>query len=238
MKTGITINDQHVSIPYTWEDVTFSQYLSMKDCKDDAALLSVLTGFNIELCQQIKPEILSAILSPVESLGEPEMLEDVQILGGPVPSRVGSMEFARKVNCDALSRNYQDEEMIGRMVAIYCSQGIEDEDIELTYALILSEPVTHVVSAGRLISNQLIELQKNEKLIKQPEYESEEWSAGITEFKKYGVFGLVRSIALRHHCTLEDVFKWSYNSVLLELQYSADENAYQRKLNKILNRKK
>lgn len=210
----------------------------MNDCKDDATLLHILTGIDIELCQRIKPDILAAILSPIESLGEPELIDDVQILGKDVPSKIGSMEYARKVNCDALSRNYKDEEMIGRMVAIYCADGIEDEAIELTYKLILNEPFPCVISAGRLISNQLIELQKMEALIKSPEYESEEWSAGITEFKKYGVFGLVRGIALRHHCTLDDVFKWSYNSVLLELQYSADESAYQRKLNKILSRKK
>ena len=238
MKTGITINGQSVHIPSTWDDVTFSQFLQMKDCKDDSVLLSVLTGIDVELCRQIKPNILEAILSPVANIGEVEMLDDVQILGKPVPSKVGSMEFARKVNCDALSRNYQDEEMIGRMVAIYCAQGIEDEDIEAMYQLVLGESFTCVVSAGRLISNQLIEMQKVEEKIKKPEYENEEWQAGIDDFKKYGVAGLVRGIALRHHCTKEDVFKWSYNSVLLELMQAADENAYQRKLNKILNHKK
>ena len=238
MKTGITINGQSVHIPSTWDDVTFSQFLQMKDCKDDSVLLSVLTGIDVELCRQIKPNILEAILSPVANIGEVEMLDDVQILGKPVPSKVGSMEFARKVNCDALSRNYQDEEMIGRMVAIYCAHGIEDEDIEAMYQLVLGESFTCVVSAGRLISNQLIEMQKVEEKIKKPEYENEEWQAGIDDFKKYGVAGLVRGIALRHHCTKEDVFRWSYNSVLLELMQAADENAYQRKLNKILNHKK
>jgi hypothetical protein len=81
-------------------------------------------------------------------------------------------------------------------------------------------------------------MQKAEESIKAPEYESEEYLAGIGDFKKYGVFGLVRGIALRFHCTKDDVYKWSYNSEILELRYSADESAYARKLNKALSRKK
>jgi len=237
VKTGVTINDQPIDIPTTWDEITFGQFLRMKDATD-AEALSILTGIDLELCQQIKPEILAAILSPVSELGEVQFNDEPTILNKEVPTSIGKLEFSRKVNCDNLARKYEDEEMVGRMVAVYCAEGTEDEDIEATYELILNEPFTSVVSAGKLISDQLIELKKSEDKIRPPEYENEELRAGIKDFSKYGIFGLVRGIALRHHCTLEDVYGWSYNSVLLELKYSSDENAYQRKLNRIMSQKK
>ena len=237
MKTGVTINDQPIDIPTTWDEITFGQFLRMKEATD-AEALHILTGIDLELCQQIKPEILEAILSPVSELGEVVFNDEPIISNNPVPTSIGKLEFSRKVNCDNLARKYEDEEMVGRMVAVYCAEGTEDEDIEATYELILNEPFTSVVSAGKLISDQLIELKKSEDKIRPPEYENEELRAGIKDFSKYGIFGLVRGIALRHGCTLEDVYGWSYNSVLLELKYSSDENAYQRKLNRIMSQKK
>jgi hypothetical protein len=238
MKTGITINDQPIEIPASWDEVTFGQAIAMKAVTSDADVLAIFTGLGVEVCNQIDPDILAVILQPFSTTNQPEIKESVQILGKFVPSSIGKLEFARKANCDALNGKYEDEEMVGRMVAIYCAEGIEDEDIADTFTKLLDQPFTDVLSAGKLISNQLIEMQKNEATIKSPEYESAEFSAGIGDFKKYGVFGLVRSIALRWGCTKDDVFKWSYNSVLLELRYSADESAYQRKLNRILNPKK
>ncbi len=235
MKTGITINDQPVLVPSSWNEITFGQYLELSKAETDAQTMAALTGVDIKLCEQVSPEMMAVILEPSSKLGDVVYLDMPTIENKEVPRNLGSMEFARKVNCDALKCS--DEERVGKMVAIYCANGIEDEDIDTMYASVLNESFANVVSAGKIISEQLVELRKGEEVIKAPEYTSEEWSAGINEFKKYGVFGLVRGIALRHHCSMQDVFGWSYNSVLLELQYSADENAYQRKLNSILSRK-
>jgi hypothetical protein len=196
--------------------------------------MHVLTGIDLAVCERVRPELIEAIVYPSTVMGEPELIDSPMIFGNEVPRRIGSMEFARKVNVDAL----KDDDRVGRMVAIYCADGIEDEDISAAYGRVLDEPFTHVLSAAKIISDQLIALKKSEEKIQAPSYESEELRAGIKDFSKYGVFGLVRGIALRHHCTFEDVYRWPYNSVLLELRISADENAYQRRLNRILSSKK
>lgn len=238
MKTAVSINGQPIEVPSDWNEITYGQFLRLKDVKTDTETLSIFTGLDVETCQQINPSVLEAILSPVNELGELPTIDNPLIFGKTVPASIGKLEYARKVNCDNLHRKYKDEEVVGRMVAIYCAEGIEDEDIEATYEQIMNEPITQVISAGKIISDQLVKLQKSEEKIPSPQYENEELRAGIKEFAKYGIFGLVRGIALRHGCTMEDVYKWSYNSVLLELRISAEENAYQRKLNKILNSKK
>jgi hypothetical protein len=238
LKTAITINDKPVEVPSDWSEITYGQYLRLKDADTDAKVLHVFTGVDSHYFEDIAPNVLQAILLPTYELGEVPTIDEPLILGKSVPTAIGKMEYARKVNCDNLQKKYEDEEMVGRMVAIYCADGIEDEDIEATHTNLLNEPITQVMSAGKVISDQLIELQKSEEKIPSPQYESEELRAGIKEFAKYGVFGLVRGIALRHGCTMEDVYKWSYNSVLLELRISAEENAYQRKLNKILSKQK
>jgi hypothetical protein len=238
LRTAITINGQPVTIPATWAELTFGQALALESATTDAEILAAVSGLPLDTCQSIRPELMPAILWPINELGEvPQSGE--WTLTMPRPRPLGSMEFARKVNVDALSRTDADPtEVMGRTVAIYCAEGIEDEDIEACYARLMDEPFPSVADAARYLSGQLAELVKAEAAIKSPEYDAEEWQAGIDDFKKYGTFGLVRSIALRHHCTDEDVYRWSYNKVVLELQYAADENAYQRKLNRILSRKK
>ena len=237
MKTAITINSQHVTIPETWGDVTFRQAIALQAAKNDAEVLAAVSGIALDICQQIPPAKLAAIIWPINALGELPT-SDEWTLPIPKPKALGSLEFARKVNVDALTRlNLDPIEILGRIVAIYCADGIEDEDIERCYSQVLDMPFPSVADAGKYLSDQLTEMSKAEAYIKAPEYDSEEWQAGIDDFKKYGTFGLVRGIALRHHCTDQDVYKWSYNKVVLELQYAADENAYQRKLNRILNNK-
>ena len=103
---------------------------------------------------------------------------------------------------------------------------------------VLGENFICVFSAGQKLIEQLNKLNESEKKISSPNYRSEEIRAGINDFKKYGVMSLVRGIALKWGISKDDVFKWSYNEVLLELKISADENNYQRKLSEILNPKK
>lgn len=237
MRTGITINDTPVEVPSSFDEITFGQFIKLKEAETDSETMSVLTGIDVEVCKLIPTETMDVILAPASNLGDIEHIDKPLIFGKPVPTNIGQLEYARKVNCDNLSRNYKDEEIVGRMVAIYCADGIDDKDIEAAYSEVLNESIVNVISAGQVISEQLKQLQKSEEKIPPPSYESEELRAGIKEFSKYGVWGVVRGIALRHHCTMEDVYKWSYNSVLLELRYSAEENAYQRKLNRILSKK-
>lgn len=237
MKTAIKINGQYVNIPESWEDVTLKQAIELNAVKTDAEVLHIISGIELETCKLIRPEQLAAIIWPINALGELPTSNDWK-LPFPQPKSLGSMEFARKVNVDGLVKMQLDPlEMMGRVVAVYCAGGIDDKDIESCYNKVLNMPFPHVADAGKYLSDQLAEMSKAEDSIRSPEYESEEWQAGIEDFKKYGTFGLVRSISLRYHCTDEDVYKWSYNKVVLELRYSADENAYQRKLNKILSAK-
>jgi len=237
LKTAIKINGQAVEIPTEWSEVTFGQFLRLKDADTDAKMLHALTGIDIEVCEQINVDYLNAILLPVIELGDVPDIDNPLIFGKEVPANIGRMEYARKVNCDNLARKYSDEEAIGRLVAIYMADGIDDEDIEDAYNRVLNEPFPSVIGAGKLLSEKLKKLNESESKIPSPVYESEELRAGIKDFAKYGVFGLVRGIALRHHCKMEEVYQWPYNSVILELRYSAEESAYQRKLNRILNKK-
>lgn len=237
MKTAIKINGQHVTIPATWEEVTLKQAIALNLAKTDAEVLNAISGINLAICNAIDPVKLAAIIWPINAIGELPTSEE-WTLTLPKPKPLGKLEYARKVNADGLHKSNLDPiEMMGRLVAIYCAKGIEDEDIDSCYSMLLDMPFPSVNDAGRFMLNQLEEMGKAEATIRAPEYESEEWQAGIDDFKKYGTFGLVRGISLRHHCTDEDVYRWSYNKVVLELRYSADENAYQRKLNKILSNK-
>lgn len=225
-----------IKLPSTWEEITLGQYLSIVRSKDNAEALSKLTGAD---CSNLTEEELFAALYPIYSILEekPPKVEATEILGQPIPA-IARKEFARKMNADLAAKKYTGEELLARIVAIYLAQSIDDESIENFWKLLQNEPFIFVLSAGNNIAEQLAELRKSEDKIRKPEYEREEISAGVSDFKKYGVFGIVRSLALRWSCDVEEIYKWSYNKVLLELKYSADENAYQRALTRNLSKRK
>ena len=240
MKTALKINDLPVEIPASWDELTFGQFLSISKAQTDAEILSGVTGIELQLCDQVNPELLSILLHPlIELMNEtPVVIDRPEVLGLPFPEKIGRKEFARKVNCDAAMKKLKGMELIGRVVSIYLCAGIQDKDIENFEKKVLGENFICVFSAGQKLIEQLNKLNESEKKIPSPNYRSEEIRAGINDFKKYGVISLVRGIALKWGISKDDVFKWSYNEVLLELKISADENNYQRKLSEILNPKK
>lgn len=235
MKTAIKINGKPVTIPTTWEELTYKQYAALS--KDQSEAFEALTGVS---ANGIDPLVISSILSPLALLIEQPKpdVKVTQVSGRDIPQRIGKLEFARKSNVNGAFKKYKDIELLFKITCIYCAPGIEDEDIESFEQILVNEQLLNIISAGEQILQQLNELSKSEAKIKKPDYRAEEWQAGVNDFKKYGDFGLVRGIALRYGCTIEDVFKWSYNKVLMELKISADESAYQRKLNDILSKRK
>lgn len=240
MKTALKINDLPVEIPDSWDELTFGQFLSISKAETDAEILSGVTGIDLQLCEQVNSELLSILLQPLIELmqEQPPMIEPTFLCDEPYPEKIGRKEFARKVNCDAAMKKLKGMELIGRIVSIYLCTGIQDEDIQNFEKKVLGENFICVFSAGQKLIEQLNKLNESEKKIPSPNYRSEEIRAGINDFKKYGVISLVRGIALKWGISKDDVFKWSYNEVLLELKISADENNYQRKLSEILNPKK
>lgn len=239
MKTAIKINGKPVEVP-SLEELTFGQFLSIQKANNDAEVLSITTGLDIDTCNQVDSESVLIILSPLLNSLKCDF-QDVDadyICGEIVPEKIGKKECARKFNCDNAMKKTKDFELLGKIVSIYCAPGIEDEHIAAFEKKVNDELFLKVISAGRNLVNQLEGLAKSEKKIKEPEYESEEVSAGIKEFRKYGVYGLVRSIALKYGKNLDQIYNWSYNDILMELKISAEESSYQRKLMKLLRRTK
>ena len=237
MISPIKINGKPVFIPSDWGELTFGQFLSIQKSKTDAEILSAVTGIELETCEQLQPDMASALLSPLLLFVNEEVPE---VINSPltVPDRIGKKEYARKINCDAAAKKYTGIELFGKFVSIYCCDGIQDEQISEFEKEVNNHLFINVYHAGKVIIEQLNKLNESEKKIPQPQYRSEEIQAGVNEFKKFGVAGLVRSIALRWGVSKETIYNWSYNEVLIELKISAEESRYQRKLNEILSKPK
>lgn len=240
MRTAIKINGEPLNLPTEWSDLTVKQYRDVKTMTEPHAILSSLSGISVDTCKEITPEYFSILLDPVAQLLDSEIpiVSVTDIDGIEVPKDIGKKEFSRKANADASFKKEKDENFLLRLAAIYLAKGTEDTDIALMEAQLLTKNFIKVISAGHQLFANYALLCRSESKIPSPEYEPEELSAGVKKFAQYGVFGLVRSIALRYGTTIDEVYKWPYNRVLLELKISADESIYDRKLRKILNRKK
>ena len=239
MNTSVIINGQPVNLPFDWNDVTVQQFICIKQNKQSFEILSMLSGIDSAICKHIDIETISLILSPVAAMLDTEIpvIDVNEVAGVKVPNNIGVLQFARKVNADSAFKKSQDEFFFLKLAAIYLAAGSQDEDILAMEEKLLTEQFVKVVSVGHKLFKNYVLLCKSESKIAAPEYEPEEIAAGIKDFQKYGVFGIVRSIALRYSKDTEEVFGWSYNRVLLELKMSADENKFERKLRSIVNRK-
>ncbi len=237
MISPIKINGKPVFIPSDWSELTFGQFLSIQKALSDTSILAAVSGLEQDVCDGLSADMVSALLSPL-LLFVNEEVPEVETNTLNVPLKIGKMEYARKINCDAAAKKYTGIELFGKFVSIYCCDGIQDEQISAFEKEVNNHLFINVYHAGKSIIEQLNKLNESEKKIPQPQYRSEEMQAGVNEFKKFGVAGLVRSIALRWGVSKETIYNWSYNEVLIELKISAEESRYQRKLNEILSKPK
>lgn len=240
MRTAIKISGEPLNLPTEWTELTVKQYRDVRTLAEPYAILSSLSGISADTCKQITPEYFSLLLDPVAQLLDTEIpiMPVTDIDGIEVPKDIGKKEFSRKANADASFKKEKDELFLLRLVAIYLAKGTDDKDIALMETELLTANFVKVISAGHQLFTNYVLLCRSESKIPSPEYEPEELAAGVKKFAQYGVFGIVRSIALRYGTTIDEVYKWSYNRVLLELKISAEESIYERRLRKILNRKK
>lgn len=240
MKTALIINDVPVELAYSWEELTCQQYFDVIRSQDDVGAFAALTGIDAGICKQMQPDVLKTILEPVRKFMQEEIpvYEIKSIAGKSAPEDIGKKEYARKANVDHYAKKVSQIELLFKTACIYLSSGIEDEDIKATEQELMKEKFTDVISIGSDLFKNYILLCKSESKIPAPQYEPEELQAGVKDFQKYGVHGLVRSIALRWGVSTDDIYKWPYNKVLLEIRITADENSYERRLRKILSPKK
>lgn len=240
MKTALIINDVPVELAYSWEELSCQQYFDVIRSQDDVGAFAALTGIDAGICKQMQPDVLKTILEPVRKFMQEEIpvYEIKSVAGKTAPEDIGKKEYARKANVDYYSKKVSQVELLFKISCIYLAAGIEDEDITAVENELLKEKFTDVISIGSDLFKNYILLCKSESKIPAPEYEPEELQAGVKDFQKYGVHGLVRSIALRWGISTDDVYKWPYNKVILEIRITADENSYERRLRRILSPKK
>lgn len=233
------INGKPIEMPTGWHGITVELYHAiMNDAKAGTYdCLGLITGVDPKQLPQWFGDAAITMLG--EAMAGELPTEPVSLINGnELPSDIGSLEFARKVNADiAISKIKDPIEVALLVVASYLADGIDDSDIDNAKADLAGVTIPELWGAFLFINGQMKAMAEQEAKMPTFTPTNDEYRAGVDVFKKYGIFALVRQLALRYGQTFEQVYAWSYNQVMLELRYSTEEAIYTRRLHEILNRK-
>lgn len=98
---------------------------------------------------------------------------------------------------------------------------------------LINQKLVAICRFKKYVYDEVSELINNENELLKHIPTTDEESAGIDEFGKYGVYIQLRKLANEDITKIEDIRKIKYSSCLLELLYQKDLYNYQTKLNKI-----
>jgi hypothetical protein len=210
------------SIPSSWLDLKFSDYLELMSIESPIDQVKKLTGLNdFELSSiDLQPilECLSFLKEDIDDI-EPNnyVIDDVLL-----PNDIGELSFEKKINVtDAIANND-----IIETIRIYSNVDVSNHNCY------------DVFGNYKFIVSQVEEIVKKESELLKSTVTFEQQRAGIDEFDKLGHFNTIDMIAEKYTYTHSEVEQLPYNLVFLILLKSNISAKFEQRYSKIINEKK
>ena len=210
------------SIPSSWLDLKFSDYLELMNIEKPIDQVKRLTGLNdFELSTiDLEPilECLSFLKDEIDDI-EPNnyVIDDILI-----PNDIGELSLEKKINVtDAISNND-----IIETIRIYSNVDVTKHNCY------------DVFGNYKFIVSQVEEIVKKENELLKSTVTFEQQRAGIDEFDKLGHFNTIDMIAEKYNYTHSEVEQLPYNLVFLILLKSNISVKFEQRYSKIINEKK
>ena len=210
------------SIPSSWLDLKFSDYLELMTIEKPIDHVKKLTGLNdFELSSiDLEPilECLSFLKDEIDDI-EPNnyVIDDILL-----PNDIGELSLEKKINVtDAISNNY-----IIETIRIYSNIDVS------------SHNCYDVFGNFNFITNQVKEILTKESELLKSSVTYEQQLAGVDEFDKLGHFNTIDNIAQKYNYTHAEVEQLPYNLVFLILLKSNISSKFEERYSKVIQNKK
>jgi len=167
MKVTIKLNGVKVEkeIPTGWDQVTFSQFLKLAKCENEAQKISLFTGIDEELLQKAKINNLSSIISCLSFLNTPLTLNNIPktILGYKMPKNieieeVGKYEDLKLESAKIKPDDIESVEVYAMFCAIYACDPYDFKKAEGLKEYFMQAPCEEVMAIGNFTLMKLIGL--------------------------------------------------------------------------------
>ena len=252
---GVTINKILYNLPSTWEEVTYKQWTEMqaRTNLNWRAVLSILTGINSELVEQITDKSMLELLPLIKWL---ENKIDLQALPLPVtithegsahvlPKKIAEQTFGQKIIAHQYLQKANAQEAIPFIVAVYLLPIIKKEkfnpdcieEITKLAQALEGAPLLQVYAAGNNYLIELMELIKREEVQLARAPKSDHLRAGVKMFEKFGALNSIDTLAGGDILKYTAVQQIEYNVAFMKLLLLHHTAVFQENLQSILKTK-
>ncbi len=202
---------EKLDIPNSWDDITYFQFIQLLECDDEKKAVSILTGSNFDIPENILPYLdFFQEKYDLESIEQRESIFiNDQLFQVPV---IRECSFGKKMQFKITLENNIESivKNLHKLIEIYIP--------ELNFDLLRNVPFFDVYGIWLNLSNQYKELiDLEEKLLKFTP-EPAQIMAGIANFSEFGDFNTIDMIAKDYNYTHEQVENLEYSLVFIILR--------------------
>jgi hypothetical protein len=222
------IKNVEYEIKTSWEDLTYGEYLSMVESKDEIESISILSGIPSEeiiLMDEDSQKNLSYCLAFLSELPEGEVeAKDIR-----------EETFGQKVVLQQEMTKQSHERLIGVSVAVY---QYNYHNLEESFLEVTKRPFNEVYLLGLNYLKQFAEICKSEQEHLKSHTTNEQMRAGIQMFDEFGVMNTVDSLAQGNVLNYEKILEIDYNTIFIKLKMIKFASIYKENYSKIMSKKR
>lgn len=256
--TKFKIKDKVYGIPTSWSDVTFSQWLEMKDVdeKDEMKIISILSGIELNDIKRLDPPSQYRLTLALGFLNTPIKIDDYKApekltikidhkeIDIKLIENIKKKTFGQKIYFQQILKNNKDDiiEAMIDIILVYSQPQIDGSKLDTERFSDLRTrfkglKLVDLYSTAMCYVSQLTEIVKTEgkRLSTKPTYEQS--LAGVDIFDEFGVMNTVKALAGNDILKYEKVLEMEYNVVLTHLIMSKAENEFQTNYREVIRKR-
>ncbi len=222
------IKNKEYEIKTSWSDLSYGEYLSVVEAKDEIKGISILSGIPVEDIMKMdvdSQENLLACLAFLKELPEGEVeAKDIR-----------EETFGQKVVLQQEMTKQSQERLIGTSVAVY---QYNYHNLDESFLEVTKRPFSEVYLLGLNYLKQFAEICKSEQEHLKSTTSSEQNRAGIKMFDEFGIMNTVDSLAQGNILNYEKILEIDYNTVFIKLKMIKFANIYKENYSKIMSKKR
>ena len=204
---------KYISIPSSWDDLTYSQVMAMSKCEDDISVIKIATGLNEANSMQVLP-YLQFLLEPISIDDEQPatMFNDIEICD------IRTKSFGQKLMIQNEVKKCTMKESICKIISIYFMEGkFHPERINQESEKLHQKGFLELYRVALNLINQLKEIIETENRMLKFSPTPEQQRAGIKEFEILGDFNVVDELSQAMRLTYQEVEDTNYNTIFAKL---------------------
>ena len=253
----LTAEEITYSIPSSWSDVTYKQYLDLQNEKEDKKILSILCNMPIEIVERLSSGSVSKLATVISFVKEPIKLDEytppeyLTVLDGVkihLVKDIRTCSFGQKIWFHEMLKDNKDDliSVLHEIVIIYSQSQITKKDFDINKINELNNVFDEIFLVD-LYATAMFYVEQLKYILKIESEElkhnptTEQRQAGIDMFNDYGVMNTIKALAGGGQdwiLKVKEVENVEYNLAFTAMRMNRTQGIFEENYRKIMKNKK